>query len=64
MANDFQPRFVRRMRWSLALLVTGLGIEVATLMRAHPYTFLTFLFVGTGLALIGTLGFLWAWLTR
>jgi hypothetical protein len=64
MASDFDPRFVRRMRWSLALLATGLGIEVATLLRAHPYTFLAFLFVGTALALLGTVGFVWAWLTR
>ena len=64
MANDFDPRFVRRMRWSLALLMIGLAIEVATLLRAHPYTFLAFLFAGTGLALVGALGFIWAWLTR
>ena len=64
MANDFEPRFVKRMRWSLALLLTGLGVQMVTMLRAHPNTFLTFLFAGIGLALIGALGFMWAWLTR
>ena len=64
MANDFAPRFVSRLRWSLALLVLGLGVQVASLLRAHPLTFLTFMFIGTGLALLGTAGFIWAWLTR
>ena len=64
MASDFSPRSVRRMRWSLLLLVVGLGIQAATLLEAHPYTFLAFLFAGTGLTLAGTAGFIWAWLTR
>ena len=38
--------------------------HVASLLRAHPLTFLTFMFIGTGLALLGTAGFIWAWLTR
>jgi hypothetical protein len=64
MANDFDRRFLARMRWSLSVLVLGLAVQIATLLQAHPVTFLGFLFVGTGLVLAGTAGFLWAWLTR
>ena len=36
------------------------GVSVATLLQAHPITFLAFLFAGTGLVLAGTAGFIWA----
>jgi hypothetical protein len=64
MASEFDPRFVRRLRWSLALLLVGVAVETSTLLQARPFTFLTFMFVGTGLVLAGTAAFLWVWLTR
>lgn len=64
MADEFAPRFVRRLRWSFTLLLVGLVLQVATLLEARPFTFLSFMFVGIGLVLAGTAGFIWAWLTR
>ena len=64
MANDLDRRFASRLRLSGTLVILGLVVQLATLLEAHPYTFLSFLLVGTGLVLAGMIVFVWAWATQ
>jgi hypothetical protein len=64
MANELNRRFVARLRLAGSLVALGLLVQVATLFRAHPYSFLSFLLIGTGLVVVGVLAFLWAWVTQ
>ncbi len=43
----------RRIRKASGLLMTGLGIQLATLFWNHPLTFLAFIFIGSPLVLTG-----------
>jgi hypothetical protein len=62
--NELNRRFVARLRLAGALVVVGLGIQVATLLEAHPFTFLSFLVIGAGLVVGGVLTLFWAWLAQ
>jgi hypothetical protein len=64
MANELNRRFVARLRLAGTLVVIGLGVQVVTLLEAHPFTFLSFLIVGTGLVLAGVVAFVWAWVAQ
>ncbi|HUP22315.1 MAG TPA: hypothetical protein VNB06_05185 [Thermoanaerobaculia bacterium] len=61
MANEMDPRFVSRLRLAGVLVILGLLVQLATLLEAHPYSFLSFLIGGTGLVLAGVVTFVWAW---
>jgi len=54
------PRFVRRLRLSGLLVLTGLAVQLTTLIEAHPHTFLTFMTVGVGLVIAGAMAYIWA----
>jgi hypothetical protein len=54
------PRFVRRLRLSGLLVLTGLAVQLTTLIEARPYTFLTFMTVGVGLVIAGAMAYIWA----
>lgn len=60
MANDVNHRFVARLRLAGTLVVIGLAVQMATLLEAHPFTFLSFLVAGTGLVLAGVVALVWA----
>jgi hypothetical protein len=64
MVGDPNRTFVKRLRWSGALVAVGLAIQMATLLEAHPFTFLGFLIGGAGLVIAGAFAFLWARLAR
>jgi len=64
MASELNRRFVARLRLAGTLVIVGLGVQVATLLEAHPYTFLSFLIGGTGLVLAGVIAFIWAWVAQ
>lgn len=57
-------RFVVRLRFAGALVVAGLVVQGATLLEAHPFTFLAFIVAGAGLVMAGAAAFAWAWFTR
>jgi hypothetical protein len=61
MASELDPRFVTRLRRAGVLVILGLLVQLATLLEAHPYSFLAFLIVGSGLVLAGVVTFVWAW---
>lgn len=61
MPNDLDPRFVTRLRRAGVLVILGLLVQLATLVEAHPFSFLSFLLVGSGLVLAGVITFVWAW---
>lgn len=61
MSSELAPRFVSRLRLSGALVILGLVVQLATLVEAHPVSFLSFLIVGAGLVVAGVVTFLWAW---
>lgn len=61
MPNDLDPRFVTRLRRAGVLVILGLLVQLATLVEAHPFSFLSFLIVGSGLVLAGVITFVWAW---
>jgi hypothetical protein len=61
MPNDLDPRFVSRLRLAGMLVILGLLVQLATLLEAHPYSFLAFLIAGSGLVLAGVVTFVVAW---
>ena len=61
MASDLDRRFVARLRLAGLLVLIGLAIQIATMFKAHPATFLAFLIAGTGLVVAGAVAFVWAW---
>ena len=61
MANDLDRRFVARLRLAGFLVLLGLAIQIATMLEAHPISFLAFLIAGTGLVVAGAVAFVWAW---
>jgi hypothetical protein len=64
MTTDLDYRFARRLRLSATLVLLGLAVEIATLVKAHPLTFLSFMIAGIGLVTVGAVTFVWAWLTH
>ena len=64
MANDVNRRFVTRLRVAGTLVVIGLAVQMATLLEAHPVSFLSFLVAGTGLVLAGIVALVWAWMAQ
>lgn len=62
--SELSRRFVGRLRLAGVLVILGLAVQLATLLEAHPYSFLSFLLVGSGLVLAGVVTFLWAWATQ
>jgi hypothetical protein len=46
------------------LVVVGLGVQMVTLLEAHPLTFLSFLVAGAGLVVAGAFALLWAWMAQ
>jgi hypothetical protein len=63
-ASELSRRFVGRLRLAGVLVILGLAVQLATLLEAHPYSFLSFLLIGSGLVLAGVVTFLWAWATQ
>jgi hypothetical protein len=63
-ASELGRRFVARLRFAGTLVILGLAVQLATLLEAHPYSFLSFLLVGSGLVFAGVVTFLWAWATQ
>jgi hypothetical protein len=61
MASELDPRFVTRLRRAGVLVILGLLVQLATLLEAHPYSFLSFLVLGSGFVLAGVVTFVWAW---
>ena len=53
-----------RLQVSGVLIVSGLGIELATLFWNHPVSLFLFLSLGAGLVTAGMLLFLWSIATR
>jgi hypothetical protein len=64
MANELNRRFVARLRLAGTLVIVGLGIQMVTLLEAHPYSFLSFLVGGTAFIVAGVVAFVWAWLAQ
>ena len=52
-----------RLRLSGLLIVSGLGVELASFFWNHPISFVLFLFLGAGLTGAGMLLYLWSIVT-
>jgi uncharacterized membrane protein len=50
---DAQARIERRLRFGGILLISGLAMQVLTLLWNHPLSFLAFMFVASPLVLAG-----------
>jgi hypothetical protein len=48
-----EERLHRRLRISGTLIIAGLAVEFASLLRIHPLAFLSFMFIGGGFLLAG-----------
>jgi hypothetical protein len=48
-----RPEMVKRIRWSGLLVASGLIVQLLTMARAHPLSFMAFLLIGCPLMLAG-----------
>ena len=64
MTTDGQTLTERRLRLSAAILFSGLGIQLATLLVNRPLAFMAFILVGSPLVLIGAGVYLWSIVTH
>ena len=53
-----ERKMARRLRVSGILIILGLLVEAASLIRIHPLSFLSFMFIGGGLLIAGVLTYL------
>ena len=60
MIDTVQDRMERRLRWSAACLLIGLGIQFVSLLINHPLAFLAFILIGSPLVLAGAGLYLWS----
>jgi hypothetical protein len=56
--NAPEQRMARRLRISGVLIILGLLVEAASLIRIHPLSFLSFMFIGGGLLIAGVATYL------
>ena len=54
----------RRVRWAAVMIGAGLLLQLLTLLRVHPLTFVAFLAIGCPLIGGGVLVYLWSLLIR
>ena len=62
--NNGNTRLYRRLRISGGFIVTGLLVEVLSLIRIHPLAFLFFMFIGGSCILVGVVIFLYSIILR
>jgi len=60
MIDTVQDGTERRLRWSAACLLIGLGIQFVSLLINHPLAFLAFILIGSPLVLAGAGLYLWS----
>jgi hypothetical protein len=53
-------RLHRRLRISGALIIVGLSVEFASLLKIHPLAFLSFMFIGGGFLVSGVAYYLYS----
>ena len=54
------PRIETRIRWAGILIGTGLLIQLASLLRVHPLSFVAFAVAGCPLTIAGVVLYLWS----
>ena len=59
MTNGTYDRIEHRIRLAAALLLIGLGIELATLLNNRPLSFLAYMGLGAPFVVAGALVYLW-----
>jgi uncharacterized membrane protein len=64
MPVERNARFEARLRLAGLLVIAGLAVEVLTLLRAHPVSFIAFLVPGVMLVMAGLVALIWATAAR
>jgi hypothetical protein len=47
------PSIERRIKWASVLIAAGLGVQLLSLLRTHPLSFVAFLIIGCPLVAAG-----------
>ena len=58
------PSIEKRIKWASALVAAGLAVQLLSLLKTHPLSFVAFLMIGCPLVAAGALLYLWSLVNR